>query len=145
MLRAGEDRLDHREALTEPRLRDVGDSWDVEDAGDRRDLVRHRVHPGTPGPQHLGGPFDGPGHRARVQLRCLEQLDLHRGHDAEAASAAPHRPEQLGLGVMVGPHEPAVGGDDLDRGDGVGRETSPPRQPTETARERAPHDTHVRG
>ena len=59
-----------------------------------------------PGVHHLAGALDREPQRSRVGLRELEQLELDRGHDAEAAATAAQRPEQIGLALAVRPDEP---------------------------------------
>ena len=61
-----------------------------------------------------------PHHHAR-QHRRPEGLELERevGDDAEVAAAAPQPPEQVGVLVLVGHHELAVGGDHVAGAEGV--------------------------
>ncbi len=93
--------------------------------------------------RHLGCPLDGPEHRACVQLGRRIQLELECRHDSEAAAAAPDGPEEIGLVLVVQPHEPALGGDELDRGHAVGREPSAPRQPAHAAAQRVADHTNI--
>ena len=58
------------------------------------------------------------GHRARERIRA----QVKAGDDAEEARAgAARRPQQIGVLILVGPDQLAVGGDDVDRGDVLAR------------------------
>ena len=66
----------------------------------------------------------------------LGGLDLDGGEDAEVRARAAHGPEQVGLVLRVGPHEPAVGEDQLG-GDHVVE-----REPVRAAEEALPARGH---
>ena len=70
--------------------------------------------------------------------------ELDRGHDAEVAAAAAQRPEEVRVVLGVGAHEPAVGGDELERGHGVGLQAVLAGQPAHAAAERVAGDPDVR-
>ena len=93
--------------------------------------------------QHLGCPLDRPEHRAGVDLGDRVEPELDGGDDAEVAAAAAQRPEQGRLGVGVGAHQLAVGGDHLDRGDAVGGDAVGAAEPAEPAAERVADHAHV--
>ena len=122
----------------------VRDRREVDDRRPRHQLVGQRRQQRAPRPQHLGRALDREEHGAGVQLVDGIDLELDRGHDAEVAAAAAQRPEQVGVVLGVGAHEAAVGGDDLERGDGVGLQAELARQPADAAAERVPGDPDVR-
>jgi hypothetical protein len=73
------------------------------------------------------------------------QLELDRGDDGEAPAAAAQGPEEVGLVVGVDHRDPAVGRDDLDGENAVGRKAVLATQPAEPAAERvADHADIVR-
>jgi hypothetical protein len=94
--------------------------------------------------QDLDDAVDREEHRAGVQLADRLHLELHRGHDAVVPAAPAQCPEELGLVVGVGADQPAVGGDELDRGDGVRLHAVLARQPADAPEERVADDAHVR-
>ena len=67
-----------------------------------------------------------------------------RGHGGDVPASATDRPEQLGLGVAVGPDEPAVGRDHVGRDDAVAGEPVAADHPAEAAPERISEHAHVR-
>ena len=144
-LRPREDRLDDGEAAAAKRLGDLGHRREMQDPADRGDLIRHRLGPVAPGPQHLARLLGWPEHGTGVQLGGLVQLELDRGHDAETAAAPANGPEKIGLVLAVGPDERAVCRDDLHLGDAVGREPAAPREPAHAAPERVADDADARG
>ena len=70
-------------------------------------------------------------------------LELDRGHDAEVAAAAAQRPEQVGWCSASARTRLAVGGDELERGHGVGLQAVLARQPADAAAERVAGDPDV--
>ena len=108
-------------------------------------LVRDRLGPLAPGGEDLARRAPTARHQpAGVSSLDRVELELHRGHDAEAPAAAAQRPEQLGLVVGVGADVAAVGGDELDRGDAVGGEAVLAAEPADAAAERVADDADVR-
>jgi hypothetical protein len=70
--------------------------------------------------------------------------ELDRGDDAEVAAAPAQGPEEIGVVLRVGAHQLAVGGDELQRRDGVGLQAVLARQPAHAAAERVAGDADVR-
>ena len=68
------------------------------------------------------------------------QRQLERGDDAEAAAAAAQRPEQLGVLVLGGAHDPAVPGDELGGDEVVAGQPVLALEPARAAAEREPGD-----
>ena len=81
--------------------------------------------------------------RARVELVDLDDVELDGGHDAEVAAAAAQCPEQLGLVLGVDADQLALGGDELERRDGVGLQPVLAREPPHAATERVAGDADV--
>ena len=74
-----------------------GKRRELQQPPDRGDLVRRCRNPLAPGVQHLGGALEREEQHAGVRPAVdRQQLELERGHDAEAAAAAAQRPEQVG-------------------------------------------------
>ena len=97
----------------------------------------------VPGVHDLGRALEREEQRARVELRCGEQLELERRDDAVVAATAAHGPEQVGLVVVVDAAQLAVGGHDLDGREGVGLEAVLAREPAHAAAERVAGHAHV--
>ena len=65
--------------------------------------------------EHLGRALAVPEQHAGVRGRRIGIRSSSIGDDdAEVAAAAANRPEQVGVGVGICPHQGAVGGDDVD-------------------------------
>ena len=64
------------------------------------------------------------------------RLELERRHDPEVRAGPAHAPEELGILVLACPHDPAVGGHELDREQAVDRQTELALQPAHPAAER---------
>ena len=94
--------------------------------------------------QHRAGVTPVPHQRARVDLPERDEVELQRGDDAEAPSAAAQRPEQVRVVLVVGADMLAAGGHELDRGHVVGLQPITARQPRQPASERVLDDTDVR-
>ena len=69
--------------------------------------------------------------------------ELERRRDPEVPAGAAHAPEQVRLLGLARAHEPAVGRDELDRGEVVDREAELSLQPADAAAERQPRDAGV--
>jgi hypothetical protein len=75
-------------------------------------LPRRRLGEVPVGGQHLLGPVRAPGDQpAGDDGTDLVQAEAEPGDDAEVAAAAPQRPEQLGVLIVVGGADLTVGGD----------------------------------
>ena len=103
---------DHDLAAAED-LRDVRDRRELEHAPDGGDLLGDVARPLGPGAEHLAGALHRPDQPAGVRLGDGVEGDLDLGDDAEAAAAAPERPEEVRVRLRVGADDLAVGGDDL--------------------------------
>ena len=112
-------------------------------ATERADLLGQRGRPLAEGVQQRGGVGTGEEDAAGDQRLDRDQLDLQRRHDAEVALATADGPEQLGLVVRADPAQPAVGGDDLDGADVVGREAVLAAQRAHAAAEGVADDADV--
>jgi hypothetical protein len=93
--------------------------------------------------QHLGCALEGEKQRAGVELVDGMDGELDRGHDAEVAAAAAQRPEQVGVMLVVGTHEGALGGHELERRDSVRLQAVLAGQPTHAAAQRVAGDPDV--
>ena len=71
------------------------------------------------------------------------ELELQARRDAEVRACAAEAPEQLRLLVRAGPHEPPVGGHELDRAEAVDRQPELALQPADAAAEGQPGDAGV--
>ena len=99
------------------------------------------AHPVAVEAQHLFGAVAGEEDRAGQHHRADRmQPELERGHDAEVAAAAAQAPEQLGVLVLAGVHELAVGGDDVGGEQVVAGQAELAHQPADAAAEREPGD-----
>ena len=78
------------------------------------------------------------------QHRELVGAELELGDDAEVPAAATQAPEQLGVLILAGTHDAAVGEDDLGGEQRVDRQAETPHQPADAAPEREPADARVR-
>ena len=123
--------------------RHVGDGREVQERGPRHELFGERVPHGVPGVQHLVRALEGKEVRARVELVDLDDVELDGGHDAEVPAPAAQRPEQLGLVLGVDSDQLALGGDELERRDGVGLQPVLAREPAHAAAERVAGDADV--
>ena len=81
----------------------------LEQAAERRALLRHGRRPLAPRVQDLDRPLDRPEERARVDLRQRIERELERRDGAEVPAAAAERPEQIGLALGIRADEPPVG------------------------------------
>lgn len=95
--------------------------------------------------EHLGSRLRGPRKGAREGLGQRLEGELDRGDDAEAATAAPQRPEEVRLVVGVDADRLARRGDELDREHAVRGEAVPPAEPAEAAAEGEADDADVGG
>ena len=68
---------------------------------------------------HLGRPLGREEEGAGEDLGDRQQLEFERGDDAEVATGAAHRPEELRVGARVDAPFGPLGVDQLDRGDAV--------------------------
>ncbi len=79
-----------------------------------------------------------------MQLRAEGiQAELERGDDPEVPAGTADAPEEVRLLGLAGPHEPAVGGHELDGAQVVDREPEAPLEPSDAAAERQPRDARV--
>ena len=115
----------------------------MEDAPERGDLLRDRLHPLAPGVEDLARALDREEEDAGIQLGRLVELQLDRGHDPEAPPAAADGPEQVGLVVSICADENAVRRDELDGRDAVRGETAAAGEPAHAAAERVADDADV--
>ena len=83
--------------------------------------------------EHLGGALGGPHQASAVQARRGVQVDLDGGDQGEVASAAAQRPEQVGVARGVDPCPAAVGVDDVEGADRVGRPAVGATEPGQAA------------
>ena len=104
---------------------------------------RRGAGPLDPGLEDLGAALPRPQHHPGVDGRVGVQLDLDGGHDAVVPAAAAQRPEQVGVVVVGGADERAVGGHELDRADAVGGEAVLAGEPREAAAEHVADDADV--
>ena len=113
--------LDDRERLTTDGFGDPRDRRQIQEPPDGGQLVRQiALSQLPPGVQDFRAAIDRVPQDSRIRLCDREQLELDRGDDREAATAAAQRPEQIGLVLGVGVDELAVGGHELDRAHVVG-------------------------
>jgi hypothetical protein len=106
------DHLDYHERLATHRLRDLVDRREVEKPPDSGELIRQiRRRQRVPRLENLVSPRDRIPQHPGIHLLDREQLQLDRGHDAEAATAATQRPEQVRLVLAIDPAQPSVGRD----------------------------------
>src|SRR4029078_11769972 len=66
------------------------------------------------------GQLAGPEDRTAEEVRDLEEVDLHLGHEAAVPLAAPQGPVELGAVAGRDVVQPAVAGDDVEAADVVG-------------------------
>ena len=66
------------------------------------------------------------------------EVELQARHDAEVRAGAAQAPEQLRLLVRARPHEPPVGGHELDRAEAVDRQPEVALEPADPAAEGQP-------
>ena len=137
--------LDDHDLAPAENLRDVRDRRELEHAPDGGDLRRQVAGPLGPGAEHLARALHRPDEPAGVRLRNGVEGDLDLGDDAEAAAAAPERPEQVRVRLRVGADDLALGGDDLGREDARGGEPVRAREPANAAAERVADDADVLG
>jgi hypothetical protein len=93
--------------------------------------------------QHLGRALEREEHRSGVELVHGVDRELDRGHDPEVAAATAQCPEEVGVVLGVRTHEAAVGGDELEGGDGVGLQPILAGEPPHATAERVPGDPDV--
>ena len=136
-------RLDDDERPAREERRQFGQRREAEHAADGGDGVGHVAGPRGPGLQHLLGALEREEQRAGDDLGDREEAELERGHDAEVAAAAAHRPEQLGVVLGVDPPAYAVGRDEFDRDHGVGGDAVRAGEPADAAAERVADDADV--
>ena len=135
--------VDHDDRAARKERRQLRQRREVHDPDGGGDLLRRRARPVAPGAQHLGVALVGEEHEARVHVGVRVEAELHRGDDAEVAAAAAQRPEELRVVLGGRAHALAGGGDELDRGDAVGREAVLAGQPAQAAAERVADDADV--
>jgi hypothetical protein len=135
--------VDRHEGAAGEELGDVRQRRDLDQARARADLVGRGAGPLDPGLEDLGAALPRPQHHPGVDRRVRVQLDLDGGHDAVVAAAAAQRPEQVGVVVVGGADERAVGGHELDRADAVGGEAVLAGEPREAAAEHVADDADV--
>ena len=81
---------------------------------------------------------------ATVEIRSERmEPELEGRRDPEVPAGAAHAPEQVRLLGLARPHEPAVGRDQLDRGEVVDREPELPLQASDAATQGQPGDAGV--
>ena len=108
---------------------------------ERRQLVGQLAHPVAVEAQHLLGAVAREEDRAGQHHRADRvQPELERRRDAEVAAAAAQAPEQLGVLVLAGVHELAVGGDDVGADQVVAGQADLAHEPADAAAEREPGD-----
>ena len=120
---------------------DVGHLEDPRDAGDRLRRVRR---PLAPRGEHALGVPPVPREHAGVRRPDRQQVELERGDDPEAAAAAAGRPQQVGVLVVGGAHERAVGEHQLDGGDRAALQAVLAGVPAHAAAERRADDADAR-
>ena len=123
--------------------RHLRDRRELQQAADGGHLLGGGARPLGPGGEHLGGAVHRPDEPACERLRDRVERDLDGRDDAEAAAAAPERPEQVRVGLGVGPHDLAVGGHDLGGEHARRREAVLSCQPADAAAERVADDADV--
>ena len=84
-----------------------------------------------------------PDEHAGIRRLDRVEAELERGHDAEAATAAAHGPEELAVLRRVGPHVLTVREDELDRREAVGGEAELAGVPADAAAEAVAGDADV--
>jgi hypothetical protein len=100
--RAGVEARHEHNRLAVQLLGNVGQGWNAPQPDLRRELVRRLRRVLPPGPQHaLGVLVRVEDERARYLGAERVELELERGHDAEPASAASQRPEEVGVLVAA--------------------------------------------
>jgi hypothetical protein len=133
---------DDHAAAAQERRRPV-DVRDLQEAEGRRHGVRHILGELVPGVHDLGGAVEAEQQHAAVDLAHRDQLELDRDDRGEAPATAAQRPEELGVLVAAGAHEPAVGGDDLGGEQPVAGEAVAAAEPAQPAAERVADDADV--
>ena len=83
--------------------------------------------------------------RAAEDLADRVEPELEAGDDAEVAAATADRPEQVRVRVLARGDLPPIGGDDLDRDEGVDGQAVLAHQPADPATERQPADADRAG
>ena len=131
-------------AQERPAARASGAAASPRNAGG--DLVGSGRRPGGPLAQHRLDVGEVPDQHAGVRRRDVEHRELEGGDDAEAAAAAAHGPEQLGVGASASARtRAAVGDDQLDRGEAVGGQAVLAGVPADAAAEGVAGDADVGG
>ena len=116
---------------------DVGHLEDPEGGGELVGAVARQL---VPGAQQLERALPGEEGHPGVGLLAFEEVELERGDHAVGAAAAPQRPEELGVVLGVDPALGSVGGDELDRGEGVRLQAAAARVPADAAHQRVAGD-----
>ena len=134
------DQADHAvvlEVLGHERLRRSGQVRDTAAELRRRaglDQVAVR-------PRDLGAGLGRPQEQGERRRGQRVEPEHEPGRDAEVAAPAMQRPEQLAVLVLVGRHDAAVGGDELDLEQVVARESPLPLEPAGATAQRQAGDT----
>jgi hypothetical protein len=136
-------RLDDDERLAPHRLGDVRNRRELQEAANRRHLIRDGVDPAPPRAQHLGAPLQREEEDARVDLADRVERELERRDDAERAAAAAQSPEEVGVLLRIGANEPAARVHELDGRNAVRGEAVAPGQPADAAAEGVAHDADI--
>ena len=90
--------------------------------------------------QDVARAVQGPQHRSGDHGVDRRRLEVHGGHDAEVAATAAEPPEQVGVLLLAGGDDRAVGQDDLGGAQVVDGEAAASREVPEAAAEREPGD-----
>ena len=135
--------LDDHDLAAAERRRHLRDRRKLQQATDRGHLLGDGARPVGPRGEHLARAVHRPDEPAGERLGDGVERDLDRRDDAEAAAAAPERPEEVRVRLGVGPHDLAVGGDDLGGEHARRREAVLPGKPADAAAERVADDPDV--
>ena len=114
-----------------------GHAMDAEPAGDVLRRVGDEVQ--IPAQDHLGL-VNGPDDRAAIDRADGPGPEQEGGDDAEVAAAAAHGPEEIGVLVLAGGHEPPVGQNHLDGQQVINRQAIGARQIAQPAAQRQAAD-----
>ena len=114
------------------------------EVGHDADFVGGGGHEVAEEPQHARGLLHGPGHQAGDHGGAYRvEPVLERGDDPEVAAAAAQAPEQLGVLVVAGDKELAVGGDHVAGREVVDGESEAAHEVADPATEGQPADAGV--
>ena len=118
--------------------------WSAEPADEYTGVVGKRLDEIAAEAQGFGALICAPEEQAEIDQRAdVVQAELERGHHAEVAAAAPHRPEEVGVLLLRRRHDPAVRRHQLDRDQAVDGQARFPHQPAQTAPKRQSGDPGV--